>query len=120
MTGLTLLGQAADLSPGARPAGRGGGERAAAGLGGATGGPAFGQTAGLYSAVGGDVNQAITGVGDGLRFPGVGSAAAAAAAAGFPPPQRTHLNTTAPPRGAPAPPMGGAPTGTGAPLLQPQ
>ena len=120
MTGLALLGQAAHLSPGAGPAGQGRGATAAAGLGGATGGPAFGQTAGMFSNAGGDVNQAITGAGDGLRLPGFDAAAAAAAAAGFPPPQRTHLTTTAPPLGAPAPPIGGAPTGTGVPLLQPQ
>ena len=113
-----LLGQVAHLYPAAEPARRGGGATAAAGLGGATGGQAFGQTAGMYSNVGGDANQAITGAGDGLRFPGVGRGAAAAAAAGFPPPQRTHLTPIAPPRGAPAPPMGGAPIGPVVPVLE--
>ena len=114
---LTLLGQVANMSPPAGPTGRGGSATAAAGVGGATGGPNMGQT-GMNSNVGGGVNQAIAGGGEGPRPPGVGPGAAAAAAAGIPPPPRTFPFGL--PRGAPTPPAGGAPFGTTAHVPLPQ
>ena len=69
MAALTLLGQVAQLSPPAVPAGQGGGATAAAGVGGATGGPNLGQT-GIYSNVGGNVNRAIARAGGGPPMPG--------------------------------------------------
>ena len=120
MAGLTLLGQVAQLSPNAARTGQIGGVAAAAGLGGATGGAALAGQTGMYSNVGGAVNQAIAGAGDGLRMPGAGPGAAALAAAGLPPPPLTHLIPNAPPRGPPAPQMGGAPSGPVVPVRQPQ
>ena len=74
--------------------------------------------AGMNSNVGGAVNQAIVGAGEGPRPPGLGPGAAAAAAAGIPPPPRTFPFGL--PRGAPTPPTGGAPFSTTAHVPLPQ
>ena len=81
MAGLTLLGQVAHLSPGAGPTGGIGDAAAAAGLGGATGGAAPADLTRMYSNVGGAVNQAIAGAGDGLRP--LGTCGAGTAPGGF-------------------------------------